>query len=99
MCQKQKQLLIAEFNKLGIEGMPEVTELHEYEGSFVNLEYTLPNGTAAKFWEDSKTYFILEIPKTDDRCFGLIGGEHYLMVCEYGRDGENPEILVFKKWN
>ena len=39
-----KQQLIAEFNALHIEGMPEVKELNVLVGGYVNLEYSLPNG-------------------------------------------------------
>ncbi len=99
MHEQLKQKLIAEFNKLGIPGMPEITELHEYDGFFVNMDYPLPNGTLAKFWDDNKKYYILQVEKNNDRCFGLTGDEQHLMVCEYGRDGESAQILVFKKWN
>ena len=32
-----------------------------------------------------------------DRCFGLAADNDYLLVCEYGCNGANPEIIVYKK--
>lgn len=40
-CRLSKQL-ISEFNALGIEDMAEVTCLNALKGSYINLEYTLP---------------------------------------------------------
>lgn len=95
-----KNRIIQEFNKLGISDMGEIKELHEGKGSFVNLNFPLPSGISVKFWEDEKTYFINQIEKKDsDRCYGLTADEKYLLVCEYGCEGSNPEIIVFKRWN
>lgn len=95
-----KEQLIKEFNKLGIEGMPEVKELHEGKGNFVNLNFPLPCGKTVKFWDDEKTYYINQLEKKDsDRCYGLTADEKYLLVCEYGNGGSDAEIVVFKRWN
>ena len=48
-----KKEIIDEFNKLDIEGMPKIEELYPLHGSFVNLEYPLPNGKKVKFLDDS----------------------------------------------
>ena len=53
---KFKAQLIDEINALGIEGMPKLEKLNALVGSFVNLEYRLPNGSIAKFLDDEKTY-------------------------------------------
>ena len=93
-----KEKLIAEFNALGITDMKQVTDLCALKGSFVNLEYTLPSGQVIKFWDDSKIYLGYQICKKDsDRCYGLTADENYLLVCEYGDGGSNPEIIVYKK--
>jgi len=95
-----KELLIKEFNKLGITDMEEVKELHEGKGSFVNLDFPLPCGQTVKFWEDDKTYYINELEKKNStRCYGLTADEKYLLVCEYGDGGSAAEIVVFKRWN
>lgn len=93
-----KEKLIAEFNALGIEDMEEITNLNSLKGSFVNLEYKLPSGQVIKFWDDDRLYLGNQIcKKNSDRCYGLTADEKYLLVCEYGENGADPEIVVFKK--
>lgn len=95
-----KEKLIAEFNALGIKGMKEVTDLNELKGSFINMEYTLPSGQNMKIWDDDKIYLGNELCiEGSDRCYGIAGDEKYLMVCEYGDAGADPELVVFKRWN
>jgi hypothetical protein len=31
------------------------------------------------------------------RCYGLTADENYLLVCEYGENGKDPEIVVFRR--
>jgi hypothetical protein len=96
-CKLKKQI-IAEYNALGIEDMPEVTDLNALEGSFVNLEYTLPGGQAIKFWDDNRIYLGNQLEKQNsDRCYGLTADENYLLVCEYGENGSDAEIVVYQK--
>ena len=95
-----KEILIEQFNMLAIPGMEEVKELYEAKGSFVNLPFPLPSGLTSKFWDDDKTYYIAQLENSkSDRCFGLTADEKYLLVCEYGEGGSNPEIVLFKRWN
>lgn len=97
---ESKQQLLRAFNDLAIKDMPEVTALNELEGSFINLEYTLPSGQTVKLWEDDRTYLGNELEKmSSDRCYGLAADEHYLLVCEYGENGTDPAIIVFKRWS
>ena len=97
---KLKAQLIEEFNALQIEDMEEVTNLNALKGSFVNLEYALPGGQVIKFWDDNRIYLGNQIcKKNSDRCYGLTADENYLLVCEYGENGAEPEIIVFKKRN
>ena len=51
-----KNQLIEEFNQLQIPGLPVVESLNVLSGSFINLEYTLPNGQTIKFLDDNSTY-------------------------------------------
>lgn len=95
-----KEQLIKAFNDLDISDMEEVTELHQGKGDFVNLDFPLPCGTTVNLWDDSKTYFINQLEKKDsDRCYGLTADEKYLLVCEYGANGSDPEIVILKRWN
>lgn len=94
-----KQKLIDEFNELHIEGMPKVEKLNALVGRFVNLEYTLPNGSKAKFLDDEKTYLgnQLECEFGGERCFGIVASMDFLLVSTYEKDGLNPELVLYKK--
>lgn len=94
-----KQQLIDEFNALQVEGMPKVTKLSALVGGYVNLEYRLPNGNLVKFLDDSATYLGCELESEfgGDRCFGLVANMEFLLVCTYGENGENPELVLYKK--
>ena len=95
-----KQQLIREFNTLvHIEGLPKVENLNVLSGSFINLEYRLPNGQTVKFLDDNATYLgnQLECEFGGDRCFGIAGNMDFLLVCTYEENGENPELVIYKK--
>ena len=95
-----KQQLIKEFNTLlHVEGLPEVKDLNVLSGSFINLEYRLPNGEVVKFLDDKATYLgnQLECEFGGDRCFGIAANMEFLLVCSYEENGENPELVVYKK--
>ena len=95
-----KKQIIDEFNTLlHIEGLPKVEKLNVLSGSFVNLEYRLPNGNFVKFLDDKATYLgsQLECEFGGDRCFGIVANMDFLLVCTYEKDGENPELVVYKK--
>ena len=93
-----KEQLIAEFNALGIEDMEEVTGLNALHGAYINLQYTLPGGQKIKFWDDDRIYLGNQVcKKNSSRCYGLTADENYLLVCEYGDNGSDAEIIVYKK--
>lgn len=95
-----KEQLIKEFNKLQIDGLGEIKELYEGKGEFVNLQFLLPCGQPVKLWDDNETYYINQIEKSgSERCYGFVANDKYLLVCEYGVDGIDAEIIVFKRWN
>ncbi len=93
-----KQQLIDEVNTLGINNMPKIDNLFVLQGSFVNMEYHL-NGNSIKLLDDNATYWGNQVGKTgtEDRCFGIACDEHYILVCEYGKDGVDAEIVILKK--
>ena len=97
-----KKELIDEFNALNIEGMPKIDELYPLHGEYVNLEYTLPNGEKIKLLNDNDSYLGTQVEclfNDDDikKCFGLLANMNFLIVCEYGENGSNPELLIYKK--
>ena len=94
-----KQILIDEINGLNIEGMPKLTKLNALVGSYVNLEYRLPSGKMVKFLDDNATYLgnQLESVFGGDRCFGILANMDFIMVSTYEANGENPELVIYKK--
>lgn len=93
-----KEQLLKEFNELGIADMPSVTELCPLNGAFVNIEYPLSNGEKIKLLDDKKVYLGYQLEKeSSDRCYGLVADRDYLLVCEYGCNGAEPEIILYKK--
>ena len=94
-----KSQLIREINTLlDIEGLPKVENLNVLPGEFVNMEYTLPNGERVKFLDDKQTYLGSQLEsELGDICFGIVANMDFLLVCSYEENGENPELVIYKK--
>lgn len=94
----EKQL-IKEINDLHIEGMPRIETLNALVGAYINFEYILPNGRNVKFLDDNVTYLgnQLECEFGGERCFGIVAGMEFILVCTYEANGANPEMVVYKK--
>ena len=97
--EKFKQQLIDEFNALNIKNMPKVEKLNALVGAYVNIAYPMPNGSVVKLLDDNATYLgnQLESELGDGRCFGILANADFLMVASYGKDGAEPELLLYKK--
>ncbi len=98
---RNRQGLIDEINALNIDGMEKVTELYPLAGNFVNLEYPLPNGNRVAFLKNDETYLGAQVKNffddSDKTCYGVIARESFILVCEYGENAVNPEIVIFKR--
>ena len=94
-----KKQLLKEINDLAVEGMPKVETLNALVGKYVNLEYMLPSGMKAKFLDDRTTYLgnQLESGIKEGLCFGILANMDFILICTYEKDGENPELLLYKK--
>ena len=94
-----KQQLIDEINALHIDGMPKVEKLNALVGGYINLEYRLPNGKLVKFLDDGATYLgnHLECEFGGNRCFGIAANMDFILICTYEENGENPELVIYKK--
>ena len=94
-----KKQLMDEFNALHIEGMPKVESLNVLSGSLINLEYMLPNGKRMKFLDDHATYLGSQLACEfgGSRCFGIAAGMQFMLVCTYEANGENPELILYKR--
>lgn len=94
-----KKQLIHEFNSMQyIEGFPKVEDLNVLPGEFINMEYTLPNGEKVKFLDDKATYLGNQLTcEFGGRCFGIAANMDFLLVCTYEENGENPELVLYRK--
>ena len=94
-----KKRLIREINDLHVEGLPKVEKLNALIGSYVNLEYPLPNGLKVKFLNDQTTYLgnQLESEFGGDRCFGILANMEFILICTYAEGGTDPELVLYKK--
>lgn len=95
-----KKSLIDEINALEIPGMAPVTELYPLVGSYVNLEYPIPGGKT-KLLRDDEMYLGAQVANLlDDSqkcCFGVIARESFLLVCEYGANCTNAELVLYRR--
>ena len=84
---------------LHIGGMPKLEKLNALVGGYINMEYRLPNGKPVKFLDDGATYLgnQLESELESGRCFGIAANVDFILVCTYEENGENPELVVYKK--
>lgn len=94
-----KERLINEINALNIEGLPKVETLNALVGGYVNLEYPLPNGTREKFLNDGATYLGTQLKSEfgGERCFGIVANMDFILISTYEKNGENPELVLYKK--
>ena len=97
-----KKQLVEEVNNLNIPGMPKIEDLNPLNGSFVNLEYTLPNGQKIKFLDDNDIYLGNQVESEFNdgeivKCFGILANMEFIIESEYGTNGENPDLIVYKK--
>ena len=91
------QTLCAEINALGLDDL-NVSSLNLLTGSYVNLSYPLPNGKTVDFLDNSRVYFGTQIEREgSERCLGVVCDDKFILVCEYGECGSDPEILIYKK--
>ncbi len=92
-----KYQLIEEINALCIDGLI-VTDLNLLTGEYVNLEYPLSNGTTVRFLNSKDIYLGNQVERHDsERCYGVAADERFILVCEYGCNGANPEIVIYKR--
>lgn len=92
-----KKELISECNALQIKGL-RVKNLNLLNGFFVNLGYPLANGQKVKFLKDNRVYLGNQIEiEGSERCYGIVADKGFILVCEYGCNGADPEIVLYKK--
>ena len=97
-----KKQLIDEINELNILGMPKINELTALNGAFVNLSYPMPNGEYVQILDNNDIYLGAQVESEFNdgsiiRCFGIVANMSFILVSEYGPNGDNPEIVVYKR--
>ena len=94
----KKQLKGEVNNLLKAEGLPAAENLCEIVGEYVNLEYQLPNGKKDKFLNDKNIYLCTQIEIPDAGiCCGVAADTTFILICTYGKDGSDPEIVLYKR--
>ena len=94
-----REKLRTEINELlKSEGASEAEKLYELPGSYVNLAYELPNGYEVKFLEDKDIYLGCQV-EADDKglCYGAVGNAGFILICRYGANGNDPELVRYQK--
>jgi hypothetical protein len=97
-----KLQLLDEINSLDIPGMPKIKDLNPLNGTFVNLSYHMPNGEFVRLLDDNEIYLgnQVECEFNDNsiiRCFGILANMNFILISEYGVNGDNPELIIYKK--
>ena len=97
-----KLQLINEINTLDISGIPKINELSPLNGCFVNLSYPMPNGKTVKLLNDNDIYLGNQVESEFNDgeiiiCFGILANMDFILISEYGENGDNPEIIIYKK--
>ena len=97
-----KRQLVDEINELNVPGMPNIEELTPLNGTFVNLSYPMPNGKNIKLLEDDEVYLGSQVESefndgSINRVLGVLANMNFILISEYGPNGDNPEIIIYKK--
>ena len=93
--------LVREINALNVPGLPELESLMPLLCSYVNLEYPLPNGSKMKLLDDKSVYLGIQVPcafdDSEEHLFGVVADMSQILVAEYGLEGTNPELVIYKR--
>lgn len=97
-----KNVLLSEINSLNIDGMPKIDELYPLHGNIGNLEYLLPNRNKVKFLKDNEIYLGNQVESIfndneNKRYFGIISNMEFILISEYDENGDNSELILYKK--
>lgn len=72
------------------------------EYRLVEINWTgqeLPSGGTVKFLDDNSMYLgnQVECELREGRCYGMVACSEFLLVCEYGENSADSEIVVYKR--
>ena len=64
----------------------------------MNLEYSLPSGEKVRLLDDKNIYLGCQIEFADlGVCYGVMADTGFILICSYGLDGSDPEIVMYKR--
>ena len=95
-----KKQLMNEINDLHIDGLPRVDKLNALVGKYVNLEYQSAKWTKSKvLWMIRKLIWEIKWSLNSEETGVLVFWQIWILfiICTYEKDGENPELLIYKK--
>lgn len=94
-----KSKLVSEINfYLKAEKIPEISELFEIPGEYINLKYPLESGEKTAFLRNDTVFFGNRIEFADlGVCFGAESFAGFILICSCGRDGSDPELILYKR--
>ena len=64
------------------------------------IDVCVKNMVNENFTEEQARSYLgnqLESEFGGDRCFGILASMDFILVCTDEKDGENPELLIYKK--
>ena len=64
------------------------------------IDVCVKNMVNENFTEEQARSYLgnqLESEFGGDRCFGILASMDFILVCTYEKNGENPELLIYKK--
>ena len=83
-----EQFLLEKIKKLGIKEFENFNSLNLMDGNYLNIECILPNGEKTKILDNDTQYYA---------CYGVAANEKFIAVYKYGCNGENAELVLWKK--
>jgi len=91
-----KRSLIKEVNALGIKGL-KIDDLNALCGSYVNIEYPMPNSKRVKLLDDKNIYLGNQVEiRGKKECFGIVCDDSFIMVAQYKANGKDPKLVLYK---
>ncbi len=92
-----KSSLVKEINELSTDGMPQITELYELNGAYVNPAYPMPNGFEIKMLDNKDIYLGTQVESEYGTCFGVVCNMDFILISEYDKNCENAQLVMYKR--
>ena len=92
-----KREIISEVNALGLPGLT-ISQLYLLNGAYINLEYTAANGQKFRLLRDDRIYLGAQAERPgSERCYGVAADTECLVISEYGCEGADPELVLYRQ--